>query len=474
MGRVSSGGHRDDILVCRGAALLRHAAVLRLGPSGARSQRPVRYPVRDRGRRYRFWGIAPVLAAAGMMLTPMMAWSATFRSNKAKAVMVYWALLVFAAFIPVLKLMLGWQRGKWDVPQLASISYCTGSGPECSFDNLADNQYWELYNQCQCVDFCVLLSPYAPLRKGANIIPFLYRKSSWNIDKVLNGLIAYIVALWTFAIVQGLLAVLHSQSTQEQVRNRIFRILSADSHSVISYFLKGERERKIIKKFRLEQYPRKDSFYWRGRFLVAKTVAAAYVVLTLLGVILYPAVFILTVVAIEILLGSLPVSEQSDAIGAWDLWTAAAFIVLSSAIARYHSTRVQRLSSESDSLSNLLCYSKEGRPVRPVLENASFNQRISLLLKDMCVHLWHKIRLKVWKAKTGFSQFREWWGDPDTSSNKSVSQHVQLKQLAEYNDQMESLEQDKEVQPSSRQRRLECCCTRCARRYRSASHCNDD
>lgn len=93
-----------------------------------------------------FWGIAPVLVAAGVMLTPMMVWSATFRSNKTKAVMVYWALLVFAALIPVLKLMLGWQRGKWYVPQLASISYCTGSGPECSFDNLADSQYWELYN----------------------------------------------------------------------------------------------------------------------------------------------------------------------------------------------------------------------------------------------------------------------------------------------------------------------------------------
>ena len=391
-----------------------------------------------------FWGIAPVLATAGVMLTPMMAWSATFRSNKAKAVMVYWALLVFAALIPVLKLMLGWQRGKWYVPQLASISYCTGSGPECSFNNLADNQYWELYNQCQCVDFCGLLSPYAPLRRGTNMIPFLYRKSSWNIicrqscnDKKLNRLIGYIVALWTFAIVQGLLAVLHSQSTQEQVRNRIFRILSADSHSVISYFFKGERERKIIERFHLEQYPRKDSFYWRGRFLVAKTVAATYVVLTLLGVILYPAVFILTVVAIEILLGSLPASEQSDAIGAWGPWTAAAFIVLSSAIARYHSTWVQRLSSEFDSLSNLLCYSKEDRPVRPVLERASFSQRISLLLRDMCVHLWHKIGLKVWKAKTGFGQFREWWGDPDTSSNKSVSQHIQLKQLAESNDQIE-------------------------------------
>lgn len=213
------------------------------------------------------------------MLTPMMAWSATFRSNKAKAVMVYWALLVFAALIPVLKLMLGWQRGEWYVPQLASISYCTGSGPECSSDNLADNQYWELYNQCQCVDFCGLLSPYAPLRRGTNMIPFLYRKSSWNIicrqscnDKKLNRLIAYIVALWTFAIVQGLLAVLHSQSTQEQVRNRIFRILSADSHSVISYVFKGERERKSSKGFAWSNIQGRIAFtgevvFWLRRLL---------------------------------------------------------------------------------------------------------------------------------------------------------------------------------------------------------------
>ena len=121
--------------------------------------------------------------------------------------------------------------------------------------------------------------------------------------------------------------------------------------------------------FRLEQYPRKDS-----RFLIAKTVAAVYVILILLGVILYPAVFILTVVAIEILLGSLPASGQSDAIGAWGPWTAATFMVLSLAIARYHSTWVQRLSSGFDSFSNLLCYSKEDRPVRLVLENASFSQ----------------------------------------------------------------------------------------------------
>jgi hypothetical protein len=114
-------------------------------------------------------GILPVLTATTVMLTPILTWSSTIRTNEARVVMVYWSFLIFGAMIPMLYL---WFRGFYpDI--LPSSAYCIGTGTGCSSWDLESRMTEQSYSNCNCVDFCGLLSPKAPLRKGTNMVPFI-------------------------------------------------------------------------------------------------------------------------------------------------------------------------------------------------------------------------------------------------------------------------------------------------------------
>jgi hypothetical protein len=48
------------------------------------------------------FGIFPILATAVIMLIPVLTWPTTFRTCRAKAVIQYWAILVYAVVLPAI------------------------------------------------------------------------------------------------------------------------------------------------------------------------------------------------------------------------------------------------------------------------------------------------------------------------------------------------------------------------------------
>lgn len=126
-------------------------------------------------------GIFPVLTATAVMLTPILTWSSTIRTHEARVVIVYWALLIFAAMIPTIYLWINAEN--WTLNIFESFAYCTGTGEECSWSNLENNMDTSSYQNCNCADFCGLLSPTAPLRKGTNMVAYIGLGVSQNVAK---------------------------------------------------------------------------------------------------------------------------------------------------------------------------------------------------------------------------------------------------------------------------------------------------
>lgn len=81
-----------------------------------------------------------------------------------------------------------------------------------------------------------------------------------------------------------------------------------------SIFYKGAAKDLVLGNL---QKPRMDTFYRCCRRFVAKTIATTYYATTALGMIVYAATLIATIVLNESLLGIVPTSEHSSSLGAW-------------------------------------------------------------------------------------------------------------------------------------------------------------
>jgi hypothetical protein len=55
-----------------------------------------------RGGDVDFFGIMPMVTTTSIMLTPILTWSTTFKSDKAKALIVWWAIFIFRQRIALL------------------------------------------------------------------------------------------------------------------------------------------------------------------------------------------------------------------------------------------------------------------------------------------------------------------------------------------------------------------------------------
>jgi hypothetical protein len=364
-----------------------------------------------------FFGIAPVVSLTVVLLTPMLHWSETFRTHRAKIVIQCWAVLMFTASIAFLTLIREYGID-WNLDQVDSMAYCLNTDVSCQPVGLSDSggiPYFEdkeQFDRCGCIALCNLLSPDAPLRTGASMVPFL---SYSTVSKILSGQvgnrIAYIqqalFGLWIFAIIQGISALLGSNSTQESIRSRIFRILYGDLHSATGYIFKGRRRQRMLRKYSI--HPRdKKTTYWHIRLYFAKLVAAFIYLLRIFGVILYPFLFISTLAFCELFASSVPVSEPSSALGAWSSWAGAALIILSAVILGVYPP----LRRTYERFQNWIQYDPSDRP-RPE-GKVLIRPRASMV--DHKKHAIFSVLHFFWNQKQRRRRFFAWWKDPVTHS----------------------------------------------------------
>jgi hypothetical protein len=365
-----------------------------------------------------FWGVFPVLTVTGVMLAPILAWSSTFRKHEARPVIVIWAALVFAALIPALIRFWEYLHDGWSEAVLPSFAYCTETTkPGCSSSDLDALDYFtlEIYNKCNCVDFCGLLQPTAPMRTNVNMVAKLARQIAAGIicKRDLNGycqdntaltrLSLIVLVVWGFALIQGILAILQGRSTQSRVRNRIFKVLNVDFRTVRSIFYKGVAKDRLLAK---HNKSREDKFYERCRRGLAKSIATAYYTTTAIGMIIYPATLIATIVLNEILLGIVPASEHSSSLGAWSPWAAAALIILAS----IGITWLPRIGANVKRMLRHFQFSDDrGKQEQ---EGNVRNHSLTATISDVPRHWSYRIEIAIWGLKTEWNELCEWWKDP--------------------------------------------------------------
>jgi len=376
-----------------------------------------------------FYGIVPVLAAAGIMLGPILNWSTTFRKHKARSVILYWGAIIIVALLAAIVCLF---RGL-EVNTLPSFVSCewTPDGP-CNWESAYELAIMteDHYERCHCYDFCALLQPSAPLRRGAPMVADLTRSISLNSTKNGNNMTLFI--LWKmlifcliYIVTQGVISILASQSSQTEVRNHIFR------------FLIGRDNRRASENQPLNQtddqentMPRGSSSIYRMlRQRFATFVAACFYVGAILGAVFAPFIFLLSVVVNELMLGFYPVSEHSDAVGAWSAWVGAGLIILASFLASYHDKWIRGLELTAKMGWNC-CRSRHGISSDQETLSKAFTETFAdsgRLIVSPAVHGWNMMRLWSWLIVRKSKAFQEWWKDPIRLSRKGVAEQYDEK-----------------------------------------------
>lgn len=374
------------------------------------------------------FGIYPILSAAAIMLTPILNWSVSVRENEAEIVVVYWGALVVAALVPAW-VYSNYIKDWWmDFP--ISFVLCPTSAavthPDC---NPTINFTVESYNYCQCVDFCGLLGPSTPLRKHANMVPALGRKISElaNTSRPLQNLDSFNKFVLVFIVVQGILGLLESQFTQAQVRNLVFRVLYAEPRDFIILLFEGERQEKLLKKLGMQNASTKPqtSLRWRLQFQIARLIAAAFFIFALFFAILAIAVFVTNVVTNEINVASWPVSEYSDAVGAWSIWVSAALVLIAAILVRYHESWMKSLVVSFQAFWRVVAWAENERHARfqsSGPEPVTMRHRVDAFFSEIAspfVHAWYSTRRSFWTVSYTMYTFAEWFKDPIQMSRQT-------------------------------------------------------
>lgn len=381
------------------------------------------------------FGIYPILSAAAIMLTPILNWSVSVRANEAQMVVVYWGALIFAALVPA------WIYNNnirdWWINFPVSFVVCPYSAaathPDC---NPSMNLTSESFIYCQCADFCGLLGPSTPMRSYANMVPWLERSISElaNSSRPLQNLYKFDEFVLATIVAQGILGLIESQFSQAEVRNLVFRVLYAEPRDFIILLFEGERQEKLLKKLGMQNAsPKpKTSLRWKLQFQFARLVAASLFVFAMFFAVLALAVFVTNVITQEVYLAFWPVSERSDAVGAWSMWVGAAFVLIAAVIARYHASWMKSLVVLFQAFWRLVAWAGNERHVRfqsKDPEPETIRHRVKALFSEVAipfVHAWYSTRRAFWTLSYTMRTFAEWFNDPIELSKQTRRKAEQI------------------------------------------------
>jgi hypothetical protein len=375
-----------------------------------------------------FLGIAPVIAVCVVVLTPMLSWSSTFRSNRHKIILQCWSLFMFVAFIPVLVYMSRYKY-EWSLDKLRTMAYCTDTSLSCQpgEDDLGmfGFVFRDQYKRCNCNDFCGVLSPNAPLRGGTSMVPVLYYRFTESLYNPKHQIMVLRLqkgafGLLIFALVQGFLALMHSHSTPISVRNTIFRFCNSNLLDLISWLFRGQRRNQMIKRLSLKNERKRSSIYRKLRLIVAVIISASYYLLCMLGAVVYPILFAMIIAVAEIFLSLVPNSEHSSALGAWGPWAGAGLIVLAAIILALYPFVVKLW----ESATAMVQYSSDDRPHRKERKR-SLSAPIWSGIHKLFTHSKEYLSFSRWKLwwhiKFRSREFWIWLRDPEVHSHRDPS-----------------------------------------------------
>jgi hypothetical protein len=230
-----------------------------------------------------------------------------------------------------------------------------------------------------------------------------------------------IICALCFIVVSGVFGILASHFSQEEIRNWIFRFCNGGVGHSISSLFKGERERKIRSAFTNGKGDSKHKIWRKCRRIFARGVATALFTLVILTTVLSPAVFAMTIFVNEIVLQSISINEQNDAIGAWGSWVGVTFVLIAAMVQQFGKAWKQSFTMALNPAIRLLQYSKSDRPRYPKEKHASLRDRIKLFFLELAspwIHGWYSTIGALWTSRTTIRLFMLWWKDPEQVSKQ--------------------------------------------------------
>ncbi|KAI0023607.1 hypothetical protein F4780DRAFT_728760 [Xylariomycetidae sp. FL0641] len=377
-----------------------------------------------------FIGILPVVAISAVVLIPVLQWSRSFKQS----IILLWSWLIFLTFMVQIYYIIRMPFYPWIYDSVLSVTSCDSSCLPQTLDQT--NGWWvenwgmKEYSDCDCIDFCGLVSPKAPLRKSQGMVPLLHYGTArtilcddssctylrWSFWEVLAALLLAFV----LSVSQSFLALFSAHSSSETVRNSIFRGCNASLRDFLSALFEGTRKENILNRLGLREKHDCTTRYRRCRRFVAKTIAAYFYAVGFFGLVFNPAVFVVGIVCLEVIVGQFPVSEQSDAVGSWAPWVAAGFVLLGPVIVRATVETVRVL----ERLLNTIRYDADERPR---MERTDFKERtLGRVLDDLMTHSGFAITWHWWALCTRITAFKHWWKDPERYSAAGIEHEEKL------------------------------------------------
>ncbi|OBT63728.1 hypothetical protein VE03_06164 [Pseudogymnoascus sp. 23342-1-I1] len=364
-------------------------------------------------------GIFPILTASGIMLTPILMWSNTVRRHHAQPVIVCWGALVFVALATCIGvLMRGFGLiggGTMEFNTVPSFALCLRTD-DC-LRPFNEGLFRNYYERCGCIDFCGTLSPTAPMRSGGNMVPWLLTDAVKAVSSEVFADLFYVnLFALAFITINGAIGVLESYYSQSEVRNAIFRVCNADLRLWIKVLFEGEREEKLLRRYSREDNNMKESTWKKIRYHIAKAIAASFYLLAILLSVLCPAVFITSVISIEIYIQTFPPSEHSDAIGAWGPWVGAVLVVFAAVIERYSKSWLNALVIILRAFWRVFKYAKSDRQttIHEEDKTMSVHEKIKDFFGELgspFIHGWYSTKRAIWTGKMNMRLFAVWWKD---------------------------------------------------------------
>ncbi|KAI9818661.1 MAG: hypothetical protein M1826_001342 [Phylliscum demangeonii] len=260
-----------------------------------------------------------VVTSACIMLTPLLLWSTTIRRLGVRPLLVYWGVLMYAAFVCAVVPML---RGVYPffieaqatcqaVPGIAACSSASISGDDFTMTR----QWW---TDCQCKDKCSLVDAETPYRSSNSLTPLFDTRDGAPLFGVgLAILNSSNLLAMIFIVGRGLLALLDSRWSQRQVRAYLFRRLA------------GRRPEA-------SDNDNKPSVLRRVRRQTARWLAAGFYLLSGASAVGCLAIFVINILLVESLLAAFPEAEPKRSIDQWAPWVGLALVTLAAVIKRCH------------------------------------------------------------------------------------------------------------------------------------------
>ncbi|RDL29901.1 uncharacterized protein BP5553_10528 [Venustampulla echinocandica] len=369
------------------------------------------------------FGIFPILSTSGIMLTPILMWSTSVKKHQAQAVIIYWGILVFAAFVYA---TYGMVRLDVDVLfPVQSLIVCTPT-PECS--PVPSPVTAKDFDRCNCIDFCGVLGDDSPMRKSGNMVAGLPTESALAAQTTgFNNLYIINYLALVFIFVNGIVGIIGSRFSQEQVRNTIFRFLNADRRKLVSKLFGGQRKNELLARFGLQNPDVSPTTWSKWRYVLAKGIATFFYLTAVSLTILCPIVFVTNIIVNEVAIGMFPVGERSDAVGAWGAWAGALLVLFAAVVDKYSKAWMDSILLALEGAWIIVKYSKDDRAgkkptISKRVEERNMGRRIIAffgVVVSPFVHSWYSTRRGFWTVKIHMKFFVAWWRQTENMSKQT-------------------------------------------------------